>query len=764
MKKQKRKHHKRHGGSSVHPGAIPPLVQHPFSHLGRDELKAVLLEVADKEIEEFPKLLAALQQLLREKNPLHILSVLAGYGLHAGVSDRGVERRLSSKIEQHHVEMVQALALTLAPGESGYEVAGPGDIQNAIDGVGALTEAFRWRRFKALEDETDERGRAILSLQERVRGHTQAVRNWGAYSQVVRISHELFAPLDGPLREALGFSASDLIAVASSLVDLLQDRSSERLQWLQRVFREHKIPRMVRAYYKYHPTAQGDPVQFLKELPTSASREQVQMILLSHADLLLIDNAQFTAEELTGLTGLSKEVITRVLEALSLSLGSLQEQNVEHLFMENPVWTAPVISLGESYFCTIPQSIFSHINTIAHKMAEAAGMTKQLEERRASYLEAKVAELLVAALPSAVVRNGVKWRMGAIEYETDHVALIDRAVVIVEDKSAALTGPGLRGAPDRVQRHVRDLVADPSEQSTRLEAAIWRVQAGDADAKAALAPFGFDFSEVEQIVRVSVTLDDISIISSAEKELKDAGWIPSDLDLAPTMNVADFEAIIEILGQSSFFLHYLSERQRIQKDGHVLADELDFLGIYLETGLNLGNLEEQNVFVQLTGSSAPIDHYYNSLDAGVAVAKPRPKLSPYMASLVGAIETKAFPRWTTVTVDLLRCATYEEQRRLEKLLKTLKSKVESNWRDPDHECSLMVGSHALRNTIVVFFVYPPALAARRRELAENLASKVFEDSRHNRCIMITRDTARWTEPYASVFILYRAGEAHKPPE
>ena len=115
-------------------------------------------------------------------------------------------------------------------------------------------------------------------------------------------------------------------------------------------------------------------------------------------------------------------------------------------------------------------------------LAHKAGILAQLEERRADYLEERIGDLLVAALPTAAVRNGIKWRVGDVGYETDHVALIDKTAVIVEDKSAALTGPGLRGAPDRVRRHVHDLIADPSEQSARLEAMIRRAAAGDADA------------------------------------------------------------------------------------------------------------------------------------------------------------------------------------------------------------------------------------------------------------------------------------------
>jgi hypothetical protein len=609
------------------------LFEHRFSRMDPEALKAALAAVADQKIDEFPKLIDVILQLFREKYPPHILSVAAGYNLLAGVSQHGVGKRLSSEIEQHHVEVLQALALMLRKEEWGQSPATPSDRQKAFDTIGQLADAFHYRRFKATEQERDEQARSTLLLQERLRLHTQAVRNWGSYSQVIRITTELYAPLDDLFRDAFGFSASDLISAASNLVDLLEERINVRFKWFRRVFREHKIPRIVRAYYKHHPFVDGDPDEFMKVIPTGTSREQLLSKLLFHADLLLDEFMQITTTQVAQASGLSEEVAQRVLDALSLSPGDLYDDNPEHLFMANPIWIAPIIALEGHHFCPIPQSIFSHINGIMRSLAVKAGILPELEERRAAYLEEKVGDLLAVALPTATVRNGIKWRSGDVGYETDHVAVIDKTAIIVEDKSAALTGPGLRGAPDRVRRHVRDLIASPSEQSAKLEATIWRAKAGDVNAAQSLAPFDLELGGVERVLRISVTLDDFSILASAELELKTAGWISPELALAPTLNLADFEAVIEILEKPSFLLHYLSERQRVQKDGHIFADEMDFLGCYLDTGLNLGDLTEQKLLLTLTGMSKPIDHYYNSQDAGVSVSKPKPKLAPYMASL-----------------------------------------------------------------------------------------------------------------------------------
>jgi hypothetical protein len=258
MKKAKPKHRRKRGKSSRDARGGLQVFEHPLSRMDPEVLKTALLAVADRKIDEFPKLLDVILQLFREKYPPYILSAAAGYNLLVGVSQHGVGKRLSSEIEQHHVELLQALALMLRKEEWGQSPAAPSDRQKAFDIIGQLADAFHYRRFKAIEEERDEQARSMLFLQERLRLHTQAVRNWGSYSQVIRISTELYAPLDGLFRDALGFSASDLISAASNLVDLLEERSTVRFKWLRRVFRERKIPRIVRAYYKNHPFVDGD--------------------------------------------------------------------------------------------------------------------------------------------------------------------------------------------------------------------------------------------------------------------------------------------------------------------------------------------------------------------------------------------------------------------------------------------------------------------------------------------------------------------------
>jgi hypothetical protein len=111
--------------------------------------------------------------------------------------------------------------------------------------------------------------------------------------------------------------------------------------------------------------------------------------------------------------------------------------------------------------------------------------------------------------------------------------------------------------------------------------------------------------------------------------------------------------------------------------------------------------------------SQSIDHYYDSADAGVKVPKPKPKLSPYFEKLLNVLEQRRPPGWLSWAADLLSSASYDEQKSLERMLEQLCAKVRKNWRDPSHECSVVCTPPEGRDTVIVYFVFPPQLSQKR---------------------------------------------------
>jgi hypothetical protein len=84
-----------------------------------DAFKKTLLEAARQSVEDFPKTLEKIKGLLRDRDPIGFLASVAMYSLQSFVDAHGNQSRPSIALEQHHVELLQAVLLTLPPSEWG---------------------------------------------------------------------------------------------------------------------------------------------------------------------------------------------------------------------------------------------------------------------------------------------------------------------------------------------------------------------------------------------------------------------------------------------------------------------------------------------------------------------------------------------------------------------------------------------------------------------------------------------------------------------
>jgi hypothetical protein len=729
------------------------LFEHPFSRIDKEVLKEAILSTGKKSSDKFPSLLESLLGRFSRWYPPFIISTIATYGLQAGVTDQGVSSEgIVRKIQQHHVEVLQALALTLPHAEWGSEPAPPEVIQQIIDEAIELAQAFLYRRLVAIGEERDEQQRVVLALQERLRAHTQVVRNWGYFSAVVRISKELYGALDQDLSKHFGFSATDLIEVSRALLLVLERRANKRLANLRDIFKARTTDQLVRDYYAKYPYVEGNPEEFLAGIPKGVTTQMVKYRLLAHSDIALVRLGIVDTAELAELVGRPSDVVERVLGRLSLRPGDLDGERAENFFLSNPIWISPGIEIGGGFFFPTPQIIFSHIHPIMSSLAEAAGAKAKLDKRRAAFLETQIRSVVGRVLPDASLTPNVRWMLDGKTYETDLLGQIDRVVLIVEAKSAAVSPEGLRGAPERVKRHVRDLIVDPAEQSHRLEQVILKAKAGDPSSLGITSSLGLDPDEIDTIIRVSVTLDDFSTICSAEKELKAAKWVPEELRLALTLGLADFEIVADVLDEPAYFLHYLAERERVQKTIDIFGDELDYLGFYLETGFNISSLEEGGIALAITGMSQAIDHYYSSLDAGVQVGKPVPRVHPQLARIVQEARRRKATAWSTISLDMLRMGNADEQNRLFSELEKLRENVRKNYLNPEHLCSLVISPPTHREACVIFYVYPEILSGQRHDIVSQLAGNALTEQHRGRCIIVGRKIEAWDRPYQFIGI------------
>lgn len=101
-------------------------VAHPFNGIDREKLHQALTAHGRKQASVFPDKVDAILDTLRRVFPPQVIATLAAYGLQQGVSYHGVVARSETeKLQQHHVELLQALALALPAEEWGSAPARP---------------------------------------------------------------------------------------------------------------------------------------------------------------------------------------------------------------------------------------------------------------------------------------------------------------------------------------------------------------------------------------------------------------------------------------------------------------------------------------------------------------------------------------------------------------------------------------------------------------------------------------------------------------
>ena len=754
MTKKNRKKKKR-GRSKKPSGPFCALVENPFPKLPNDILVQSFLEAGEYFGKEFDELFGRLQDLVTSLNPMHLLSILPVYGLFAGMSKFGkLKQKRTSLILQPHIELVQALVLRIRLDELSHKPPIPAEVQEIFDLLRPLGEAFAKKRYLQIRSAKSEKERAILYFQERARSHTQMVRNWGYFSKVISISKRLYEPLNPTYESLVGVGATVLIEIFERLVADAEKRVSKHWQQFRPVLRAKSIEQAVRAYYSASPDLKGSPEELVDYFRSCQTPLEVALsIILSHYDLRLSELFTFSAEDFAEKMSCDSDRLCFALSRLSFSFGDLEDVNPENLFLANPVWTRPLIKIGDStFFCSMPQMFFSFVFKVLNTLIDHDQKAKKAcADRRAKFLEEEVLFLMKNAFKDGVYIKNFRWKESTTEYETDLIYKVDSYLFVIEAKSGAISWPALRGAPKRMEQHMKELFINPAVQSQRLASKLFELKSRRNDHSHRVElPFKID--EIQKIIRLSITLEDFATIQSNISSLKATGWLDEEFTIAPTITLADLEVVFDILSSAPEKIHYLVRRSELEEHLQYIGCELDLLGLYLETAFNLGEIEVSQNCMILVGMSKKIDQYYVAQDQGISRNKPSLKSTRWWRDIRNYIEMRSPPRWSEGAVMLLNIA-FDDQVRVQKKFKRVIKNVKKNWSREGHLNSVFMVPPKWRSEGVCLFAFRESNKQKRYDLMENLAGMMFEETHVARCLIIGVNIDKLHYPY-SIFAVF----------
>ena len=722
-------------------------VNNPFSGLSDEQRKEALSKMGEKSKKIVIESLDFFEDTLRKYDAITLISNIACYGLTVGVSDSGVSSRDSdSGVQQAHVELLQAILLKIPEDEIGLYPITPDVVQTVIDKLQEVSQAFAFSRFNDSSIELSDSESAISLIQEKLRGHTQIVRNWGFYTQVKTVCKELYSNFDGLLSTKLGFTASDIIITFEALTDIMEDNLSQRFKVLSELTTAKKPFDLLLRYHQLIGQGQEEAEEFARQIDISRmSKQKVFAMCLSHFDLRMADYYLIDFDRVSETTGLEPSTVKEIANIFSYSLGDLENKETRFFFLDNPVWHKPIIVSNNKYYCMLPQLFFSFALDTLDEIIEKYDK-EGLHKRRALYLENKIESIVKTRFPTSKVVSGVKWNHGDAQYETDLIAFIDSHAIIIEAKSHKISKPALRGAPARIKRHLQEVLIDPSVQSYRLEQKINEIRGGNLhDDLVENLPVNID--DINKVLRVSVSLEDFATLQSNIRLFEATGWLPDEFVACPSMNIGDFETLFDLLEHPVQIVHYLLRRTEIEGNYKVVGDELDFLGLYLSTLLNMGNMtDDPSMEMVITDMSYPIDLYYMSKEQGVNADKPQPKTSHWFRDIFNTLEQRATPRWSEIGCILNRFPP-DDQRKMVKHIEDLSKIVQRNWRMEGHKNSLIYSPPESSEYALAVVLFKNENREKRYDFIDNASSMGLEPDHVKYCLVIAANIDQEDYPY-----------------
>ncbi|AFZ10288.1 NERD domain protein [Oscillatoria nigro-viridis PCC 7112] len=726
----------------------------PLEGMTEDERVEFIKKLGENFEQQFETSFETLQKQIFQVEPCSLLSFFAYYDL---TTSPGINREWTEKnpILQHHVEFLQGLLLQHSQDSFDFRPALPQDFVEFRQLVQDVTRGFNMKSLSLADPSTTIEQHQKLITVEGIRADTQAVRNWGYPQQVKRIVSDLFSSLDDTIEQRIGVRVGCLVEMWFQILDIVEYRINQHRNLTLPSLRAKSIKIAIKKYYQAFPDLTSSPEDLSAYVQEEGlTLDGLRAMIFSQSDLRLKHIYTLTLDTFVDAypKAVNPEALKDVLNAWSLSFGDLSDWNPEHLFLGNPVWHKPLIKLEVgTYFCPIITLFLNYFIDIMEAIIKPhADIYKKYEERRGNFLEQEIYQLFQKAFPSAKVYQGSEWFDPTTKqtFETDLLVLLDSYLLVVEAKSGRVTEATKRGAFESLKKIVKKLMVEPSIQSKRFCDYLIK-NPGLHQLKNRKGELNeVDCSQVREVVRLSITLESLGTLFCRSTDLKQAGLIASDLEMSPTMSLADLEIIFEILEGNCDKLHYLGQRTEFEKNSNYSGEEIDLLAFYLDTGFNILNTEFAQQRLRLRGLSNIFNPFFLRELPKSETPKPKPKLTHWWRSIIQHIEAQQPERWTEIGCVLLNF-THDEQIKFEEQFKRIKKIVNKFWQLPDHNNTCIFISEASpERAVVAGFAYKRIDEEKRNRTMENAVDEARSISHVSRVVVIGVDVEQNDYPYS----------------
>ncbi len=480
--------------------------------------------------------------------------------------------------------------------------------------------------------------------------HELVVRSPTYYDHWCDVLRELFGSdyVVSSMIKDLGFDIASALKLLEAVPRLMERKLISRLE--KALEHEESLRKIVDQFKKtgrYEgPEETRELANRIRNLRGKEAKRITKGMLAAWALFDLAETYSFTAPDIAAEAGVSTGVAEAFLKVFSIGFGST-DKNYVMPELTHGLKLRPVIRYDVKFFCPVPHLLLWAVKpTIESKFKadprERGGSTTEVWQRyqkhRSDFLIGRGLDYFKRLLPKSSIYQGLRYGLaspdGEQQFELDGLVLFDRYAFFVEAKAGEFSDSARRGAPGRLVRDLKDLVAEPHAQAKRALQYVSSV-----DDPVFLLPDGsevkFDKTKFVESLLVAIALDHFDVLTAAIFELREIGILELG-ELPWSVNLSDLRIIAETLTLPAQFTHYLKWRLHLNLSGEIYGhEELNWLGVYFAEGPRLLAVPRGSDRLDFMSYLTEFDDYY--LYVMGERTKPAPRPSQYMPSEVRSL-------------------------------------------------------------------------------------------------------------------------------
>ena len=509
------------------------------------------------------------------------------------------------------------------------------EVQAVIDAISEVNQF----RIMAAAFNVDRSNKKISSIQVHLRIYAETVRGSSYPAQIQRRIEKIQGPFEGWFKTKCGIGPLRAITILNAAEEAL----NESFQASRKEF--HDISSM-------------------------AEKFALQLTAMP----LKLDNADLSRQRLEG-----GERISRFMEEMPLAFCSSFKQIdkiVDGLTREewdglcNLIGLTPELRMGivhthemkdrPVYFLSKDRLVLVDTSSAYDALFEALDKVTRTNlafrdahyvPNLSSWMEDETVVFLQRLFPSAAVFKSLLYsdpdRPGG-EAELDAAVVWGPFIIVVEIKGKQFRPRSRLGDPARLRDDLKDSIEEAFDQAKRAIRFIEGAENVDFVEKASGRKLTLQKSRVRRIFPVSITLHHFGGLATQLALLKGIGLF-KDSNYPWSVSLADLDIVTKFCQSPDIFLHYIQRRIDLQRsEKHIMGDELDVFGHYLDTRLHPDELwnrknDDGSTFdrMMLTGGSEKFDDWFQA-EAGIIDNVPdiRPDLPPNFLGIITALRQR----------------------------------------------------------------------------------------------------------------------------